>query len=212
MSEARIVLEKFDTFGEYLRDARTVLELGGGQGWVSCMIAHEFPGAQVIASDIATDAVRSLPEWERILKVSLPGGLTCKSYEVPVRAQSIDVVLTFAAAHHFGRHRRTLQELKRILAPSGRVLYLHEPACRKFLYDPAVARVNRKRPVVTEDVLRYREVERIAADCGLRARVIHSPTTTYRRPVETIYYLVLQRIAPLRTLLPCSVDIVFEHA
>jgi len=211
MSEARIVLEKFETFEGVFGSAAHVLELGGGQGWVSCMLARTFPQVKrIVASDISADAIASLPEWERVLGVEIDAGLVCRSYEIPFGDESFDLVFTFASAHHFGAQRRTLREISRVLRPGGHALYLHEPACLGYIYDRAVARVNRKRPVVQEDLLLYRKIAELAADAGLEAKIETAPTTTYRGTLETVYYAVLQKVPPLRWALPCSMDFVFS--
>lgn len=211
MSEARVLLEKFDGFGRLFEDARVVVELGAGQCWTSCMVRKRFPGAgTVIGTDIAPDAVASAPRWEAMFKVRLDGRLACRSYALPFSDGSVDLVVVFAAAHHFGAHRRTLVEIERVLRPGGRALYLHEPACRSYLYKVARWRLNRKRSVVPEDVLRYRQLARLAADAGLGCRITFAPTTTYRGAVETVYYLVLQKLPALCRVLPCTVDAVFE--
>jgi hypothetical protein len=96
-----------------------------------------------------------------------------------------------------------------VLRPGGTALYLHEPACRRWIYPLAYRRVMRKRPVVPEDVLRYPEIVALAREAGLLADVRFAPTTTYRGPVETIYYLGLAKLPPLQRVLPCTVDFVF---
>ena len=210
MSEARIVLEKFRDHRAIFEGADDILEIGGGQGWVSCLLAREFgPKASITTTDIGPEALEALPEWERIFGVKLTDSFACRSYDMPFPDASLDLVFAFAAAHHFGAHRRTLAEIERVLRPGGTALYLHEPACRDYLYSRAKDRVNRKRPAVPEDVLRHRRIVELAHEAGLEAEVIFAPTTTYRKPKETIYYLALQRFAKLRNLLPCSVDIVF---
>ena len=115
----------------------------------------------------------------------------------------------FAAAHHFGAHRRTLVELERILRPGGHALYLHEPACRRFIHGAARRRVMAKRPVVPEDVLVPSKLEDLALAAGLSPQVLRAPTTTCRGPVGTMYYYALQRLPILQKVLPCSVDIIF---
>ncbi|MGH9158094.1 MAG: class I SAM-dependent methyltransferase [Acidimicrobiales bacterium] len=209
MAEARVLLEKFARFERELASATTILELGGGQCWVSCLVKRQFgEGRTVIGSDIAPGAVASVPEWERVLDVSLDGALACRSYEVPVRSGGVDLVLVFAAAHHFGAHRRTLAELARVLAPGGRILYLHEPGCRLYLHRAARRRVNNKRPVVPEDVLVYRRIAALGRAAGLSVELEFAPTLTARGAVETLYYGVLRRFPKLQHLLPCTVDLV----
>lgn len=212
MSEARVFLEKYRRFEHIFLSASTILELGGGQTWASCMVKHESrPGTLVLSTDIATAALQSSATWQRVVGDGPDGRLACRSHEIPVRDASVDLVFAFASAHHFRSHRRTLHEIARVLAPGGTALYLHEPACRASMYRLAHWRVNAKRPDVPEDVLRYPEIVALAADAGLRVATEFAPTTTYRRAAETAYYAVLQRIPPLQHVLPCTIDFAFTH-
>lgn len=210
MQEARVFLEKLARFRPVFESAERILELGGGQCWTSTILKREYPDRVVIGSDIAPAAVASTPKWERIFGVPLDGRLACRAHEVPVASGSIDLVVVFASAHHFGAHRRTLVELERILRPGGHVLYLHEPACLDAFYPVAYRRVNRKRPVVREDVLRHRRLAELAGAAGLDIEVEPAPTTTARGAVETVYYLALSRLPGLRRVLPCTVDVLFS--
>jgi SAM-dependent methyltransferase len=210
MAEARVVLEKFDAFDALLRKAGTIIEVGGGQCWVSCLLRKRYGDAKrVIGSDIAPDAVASVPEWERIFRVRLDGALACRSYDLPFQTGSVDVLLVFAAAHHFGAHRRTLREVHRVLKPGGTALYLHEPACPQALHGLARKRVMAKRPVVPEDVLVHSRLRALARDAHLETKLVYSPTTTNRGPMQTLYYLGLQKLPFLQRWLPCSIDFVF---
>ena len=210
MGEARVLLEKVAGFRDLFEGASTILELGAGQAWASAAVAHELGGDhRVIATDIAFEAVVSHTRWEQQFGARIAGEAACRSAALPFAGGSVDLVFAFAAAHHFATHRGTLHEVARVLRPGGRALYLHEPACRPWIYPLAYRRVMRKRPVVPEDVLRYPEIVRLAREAGLDADVRFAPTTTYRAPVETIYYLVLSKLRPLQHVLPCTVDFVF---
>ena len=210
MGEARVLLEKLDAFRDLFDGAHTIVELGAGQAWASAAVAHELGDARrLIATDIAFEAVVSHELWERQFDGRLTGLAACRSAALPFADSSVDLVFAFAAAHHFATHRSTLREIARVLRPSGHALYLHEPACRSWIYPLAYRRVMRKRPVVPEDVLRYPEIVRLAGDAGLRPEVRFAPTTTYRGPVETVYYLALSKLRPLQRVLPCTVDFVF---
>ena len=210
LSEARIFQEKFVDFGPLFDSAKTIVELGGGQCWASCIVKDRVgANATVIGTDIAPDAIASVGEWERVMRVKLDRTESCRSHDTPFADDSVDLVFAFAAAHHFGSHRRTLAEIKRILKPGGHALYLHEPGCKDWIYPLALKRVMAKRPVVPEDVLRYDHLCDLARSEGLEAEVHFAPTTTYRGPTETVYYLAMQRLGFLNKVLPCTVDLVF---
>lgn len=213
LTEAQSLLEAFDRHRRRFEDARTILELGGGQGWAACLAKSLF-GGQVTASDLSPDAIASVPIWEGVFRVRVEA-LACPSYEVPMENGSLDLIFTFQAAHHFGAHRRTLGECQRLLRPGGALLYLHEPTAPRWIYRPAVARVNSKRASydhdVVEDVLVPSELLRIASELGLAGSVAFTPTLANRRPVEFLYYLALSQLKPLQSVLPCTADFVFRR-
>lgn len=182
----------------------------GGQGWASCVFKRLYPAARVVSTDISEYAVQSAARWERMLDVRLEGAYACRAYETREADASVDLVFTFAAAHHFLRHRSTLQEIARILKPGGRALYLYEPTTPQVLYRPAVWRVNRNRPEVPEDVLVPGKLVGIAGDVGLRAQIDYYPSVLKRGPTETMYYSVLRRLTFLQRMLPCTGHFVFD--
>jgi SAM-dependent methyltransferase len=186
-----------------------VLELGGGQGWSTCLIKRLHPSAHVTLTDISPYAVQSAPKWEAIFQTKLDAAYACYSYDIKESSDSVDVAYCFAAAHHFRAHRRTLTELHRILRPGGTALYLYEPTCPRFLHGLAHRRVNRIRPAVEEDVLIWRHLLDIAREVGLGARVDFHPSTIRRRPVPAIYYAALSLFPFLCRLVPCTANFVF---
>lgn len=210
MTEAGVLVEKLDAFAGLFSSAATVLELGGGQLWASCIVKKRWPAARVIGTDIAPAAVASTARWERTFGVRLDGALACPSSAIPFPDGTFDLVFGYATAHHFARHLETLRELARVLRPGGHALYLHEPSCRPFLYSAAHRRVNRKRPEVPEDVLIPRRLVEAAQEAGLAVECHYAPTTTARGPKQTVYYEMLSRVRPLCRWLPCSIDVVFR--
>jgi len=212
LTEAQSLLEAIDRHRARFEAARDVLELGGGQGWAACVVKSLFRG-RVIGSDLSPEAVASISIWENVFRVHLDQILACPSYDVPLEDESVDLIFTFQAAHHFGAHRRTLAECRRLLRPGGALLYLHEPTAPQWIYSRAVARVNNKRASydhdVVEDVLVPSELLRIASELGLERSVAFTPTLANRRPVEFLYYLALGQLKLLQRVLPCTADFVF---
>jgi SAM-dependent methyltransferase len=208
-NESRVLLEKLKDFSDLFSSATDILELGAGQCWASCMIKRQLPAARVVATDLAPAAVASAHKWERLLGVKLDQIEVCKSYATPFPDNSFDLVFAFSAAHHFGDHEGTLKELRRLLRPGGSALYFHEPSSPRVLYPLAYRRVNAKGCDYHEDVLIPAEIIEIARRCDLRATIRFAPTVTARRPLETIYYLVLSRVRFLQRLLPCTIDVAF---
>ena len=215
LNEGRVLLEAVERHRCRFERARTILELGGGQGWAACLVKSMF-GSAVITSDVSGEAIATVPEWERVVDVALDGALACPSFDVPLDDASVDLVFAFQAAHHFGAQRRTLAEARRLLRPGGTALYLHEPTSPEWIYPRAVARVNRKRTglghQVVEDVLVPDRMVQIGRNLGFDVHVAYAPTLTQRGPTELLYYLALGKLRPLQRWLPCTADFVFERA
>ena len=209
VSDAAVFLDCLYRHQEKLATSGRVLELGGGQGWASCVYKKQFPNTHVTATDISEFAVQSLPKWERLFEVKVDNAYACMSYEINESDASLDQIFCFAAAHHFLAHKRTLNEISRVLKPGGKAFYFYEPATPKYLYSPAFWRVNRKRPEVPEDVLIVSELRALAEKTGLDLQVDYYPALIKRGAFETVYYFVLGRITFLQRILPCSANFIF---
>lgn len=209
-ADAAIFIDCLNLNNHVFQGAGRILEVGSGQGWASCIVKRFFPDAEVIATDISPHAVASVPKWERVFKTTVDDAYACRSYEIPEADDSVDCVFCFAAAHHFVAHRRTLLEIRRILAPGGHCFYFYEPSCQKIWYRLARYRVNRKRPEVPEDVLIYAKINHIAREVGLDCELQFYPSTRKRGAFETIYYTFLTHFRVLNYMFPCTINYHFS--
>jgi ubiquinone/menaquinone biosynthesis C-methylase UbiE len=207
--EARILQEKIEYHKKLFENSTSILEIGAGQCWASSLIKRRFPDKTVIASDISEYAIQSAKKWEYVFQSSLDQKLICRSYEIPLENESIDLIFCFESAHHFIKHRKTLTEIHRVLKKGGTCLYLHEPSCRQYLYKLAYARANWIRPDVPEDILVYSKIQTIAEQIGFEVDLRFDPNTLNRRPLETIYYFAMQKLPFLSSYLLCSTDFIF---
>lgn len=210
LSELRWLLPKFDLYEPQFREARTVLELGGGEGWAACVVKHLFPQTWIAASDISESAISGIGKWERIFEAKVDMRFACRSYKIPLPDNSVDLIFTFQAAHHFRLHEETLKEVARVLRAGGTCIYIHEPSCRSYIYPLARWRVNRKRPECPEDVLCFERLKESAAKIGFRMEVNYSTPTINRGVVEGVYYKVLSAFPFLCRGLPCTADFIFS--
>jgi protein-L-isoaspartate O-methyltransferase len=79
MGECAVLLDIVNGHESLFRNATSILELGGGQGWASCVIKRLFR-KKVILSDISEYAVQSLKHWEDLFKVKIDSSFACRSY------------------------------------------------------------------------------------------------------------------------------------
>ncbi len=208
MSDAAVFLDCLRRHKKQLSRSGRVLELGAGQGWASCLYKKLYPDTQVTATDLSEFAVMSLPKWERIFEVRIDKAYACKSYEIKEKDASLDLVFCFAAAHHFLAHKRTFNEIFRVLKPGAKAIYFHEPGSTRLFYRPARWKMNRNRNV-PEDVLVLAQITRLASKAGLDAHVDYYPSLIKRGPLETVYFYLLSKFYFLNRVLPSSVNLIF---
>jgi SAM-dependent methyltransferase len=209
--EAAVLVDVLRRYEHDFARARDLLELGGGQGWASCIVKRQFPDASVTLSDLSPEAISSVRTWERVYNVRLDRAVACASYEIPAPDDAFDLVFAFASAHHFAAHRQTFRELHRVLRPGGQALYFYEPSCGPAFYRVAHRRVNRKRPDVPEDVLVHSKLLALAREAGFDASVEFYPTVLARAPGALLYYSVLARLPSLQRVLPCTANFRFRR-
>lgn len=212
LSELRWLLPKLSFHDKRFRDASSVLELGAGEGWASCVVKRLHPELSVAASDISESAISGIAKWERIFECTVDTRFSCKSYAVPLPDNSVDLIFTFQAAHHFILQVDTLREVARLLRSGGTCMYLQEPSCRKYMHSLAKWRVNRKRPECPEDVLVLGEMRKAAASLGFTLDVNYSTATVNRGVIEGVYYQGLSMFPVLCQWLPCTADFIFTKA
>ena len=207
MSNAAVFLRKMREYDSYFQNAHTIVEIGAGQGWASCLLKKSLPSAAVFASDISPYAVASVPHWERVFDVRIDGAFSCLSHQIALPDDSVNLVFGFASMHHFGAQEPALAEIRRVLKKNGVALLLHEPCCRRYIRPWAVKRANRVRPAVPEDVIVFPEFLQTARRMGFAQVAMHfAPLVEGRGPLETIYYLILNKTPFLQQVLPCSSD------
>jgi len=206
--DAKVFWEKLGEYRNYFEGSGRIVEVGAGQGWAVCILKKLWPEKKIHATDIAPGALSASRLWEHTFRVKLDGACACRSYDMPFGNESVDLVFCFQAAHHFGRARETLVELRRILRKGGTALYLHEPSSRRWFRSLARRRLTDKRPDVPEDVLIYPKIAHLAAEVGFKTKVNFVPTTTNKDFVGTVYFHLLKKGLLPRTILPCIVDVV----
>jgi SAM-dependent methyltransferase len=212
LSELRWLMPKFTAYNQQFQGATSILELGGGEGWSSCVVKRLYPNSHVTATDMSEAAVSGIAKWERIFESSVDKAFSCRSYSVPLPDNSFDLIFSFQAAHHFRLHMETLQEVSRLLRPGGVCMYLHEPSCRRYIHPLAKWRVNKKRPECPEDLVVLEEMREIAAKLGFKLKVVYSTATVNRGVIEGLYYKALSIFPAFCQWVPCTADFILTKS
>ena len=192
--------------------SKVIVELGGGSGWACYYIKRLFNAAKVFATDIAPGTVSVHKCWESFFCSKIDGAYCAKSYDLPFESRSVDLAFCFQAAHHFGKHRRTFGELKRVLRPGGVALYLDEPVCSRAMYTLAHRRVNRrlKEDGVAEDVLIYSELMGLSESIGFKASITMDPHQINRSGGAALYFKLISIVPIFQRFMPTTADLRFD--
>ena len=210
--EAAIFSDIVTQFKPQFSAATRIVEVGGGQGWASCILKRMYPAAHVTLTDAVPAAVLGRDIWQRVFNCTLDAALAAAAQSVPLPDVSADLIFCYAAAHHFVDHDAALLEAHRLLKPGGWCLWLYEPTSSKLLHTAAERRVNKKRPDVHEHVMLPSLVLQQARAAGFDASVRYWPNTLRRGRFETLYYLGLSFMPSLCSVLPCTAHFVFRRA
>lgn len=114
-------------FGAVLRlgDVRgkRVLDLGCGDGWFSVILAKR--GAHVTAFDVSIEAIRTAQQRAAANDVTDRTDFAVASaYHLPFATDSFDLIAGMAILHHVTEKETVARELRRILKPGGRGVFM----------------------------------------------------------------------------------------
>ena len=209
--DAAIFHELIAPFSALFQRANVIGEVGGGQGWASCLVKRLRPEARVVLTDAAPEGIAGRPIWERVFNCQLDDAVAAPAQQLPFSDGSVDLLFRYAAAHHFVDHDGALREVKRVLAPNGHCLWLYEPTSPRWTHATAERRVNRKRPDVPEHVMIPGDIAQRATNAALSCRVEFCTSTAHRGRFSTLYYTALGTLPVLTRFLPCTAHFVFTH-
>jgi ubiquinone/menaquinone biosynthesis C-methylase UbiE len=139
-----------------------ILDFGCGIGATVGVLEENFPQAAILGID------SSEPSIGEACRQRLPrSGFVCATGEaLPLGSASIDLVYSNGVIHHTPPEQRlpVLNELFRVLKPKGQIfIFENNPA------NPLMMRAMSKSPLDADtQVIRPRELSRLAEDCGFR--------------------------------------------
>lgn len=130
------VVRTLRSAGIDLRNDAVVIDLCCGTGYVarslvSAGVVSTITGMDLSAGQlrIMQQAVKRESHGERIPVARV------NSLSLPVRSGSVDVVIGNSFLHHFPDVNAALCEIRRVLAPGGRFIVLHEPSVTATFFE-----------------------------------------------------------------------------
>jgi len=118
-------LHRYAVAREWCR-GKQVLDVACGEGYGSDLLAEV--ASSVVGVDLAFDAVRHATRRYGGARRSFVAG-QCAA--IPLRDQSIDVVVSFETIEHHDRHDEMMREIRRVLRPDG-LLIISSPDRREY--------------------------------------------------------------------------------
>jgi malonyl-CoA O-methyltransferase len=105
----------------------TILDAGCGTGNAIAPLARRYPGARVIALDIALRMVERArartPRWRRLLGEAAPEGLCADIQHLPLAAASCGMVWSNLVLQWCDDPMKAFAEMRRVLAPGGLLMF-----------------------------------------------------------------------------------------
>jgi O-antigen biosynthesis protein len=113
-----------------IADGKDVLDIACGEGYGSAMLAGK--AKSVVGVDISTDAINHARMRYNEPNINFLVG-SCAN--IPIPDASIDLVVSFETLEHHDQHEMMMQEIKRVLRPSG-VLLISSPDKYHYSVEP----------------------------------------------------------------------------
>jgi ubiquinone/menaquinone biosynthesis C-methylase UbiE len=190
----------------------TLLELGGGYGYLSAYIKAEFPSVVVVYSDVSITAVRKSRQFEDVFKSTIDEKWVLAAEQTPFAENQFDFILFNASFHHLQDPQSALFECSRLLKSTGKLLLLMEPSCPGYLKPFYNAHVERDQ--VRENFYSQKEYRKMLGVAGFRSTNYCYKNFLYRWSSSSmLYYLGLSLLPGIAGhLLPCTQVIVGERS
>lgn len=153
-----------------LSGCETVLTLGCGPAFHEIVLAREYPGLSILATDFdprEIETAAKLARWAKVPNISFDvlDASAAGREASPEVNESFDRVMSLAALHDVGDVRQTFATVSRLLAPTGLFLFTYNPGRRlaqfpgqpplEELLDQYLTLVHAAPLISAEDALEY---------------------------------------------------------
>lgn len=109
----------------------TLIDIGTGHGYVAIEMAKL--GINVIATDLAKEALDNIKRFKKEFNLENIRTITCSAEKIPVKNESVDYIVANAVLEHIPKELEAIKEWKRILKKEGR-MYVVVPLRLKYIW------------------------------------------------------------------------------
>lgn len=110
----------------------SMLEIGGGSGWASCLIKSRHPQMRIVLTDICEQTLAQVRSWISHFGAGPDEVLAVDAKNLSFTDSSFNSVLVFAGLHHMKQREPVLRQVHRVLRPGGTFFVLYEPSYPLF--------------------------------------------------------------------------------
>lgn len=103
-----------------------ILEIGAGTCWISSLIKYKNPDVEIIATDVAMNALKKGKEIEKIVGGKIDSFIACDGEKLPFRNECFDIIVGASIVHHFSNPEKGTSEIFRVLKKGGFYLSILE--------------------------------------------------------------------------------------
>lgn len=177
---------------------KVVADVGCGDGIIDLGIVHAAKPKQLIGFDIVPTDVEELARIARAEGAceSLPGELqfrTCTDAFLPVEDATFDVVVSWSAFEHISRPIAVLEEIRRVLKPTGTLMiqlwpfYFSEHGSHLWEWlDEGFAHLSRDEDELAEVVRNHERYDRKYSEYQLNAYLNRITVDDLQRAIQTV--------------------------
>ena len=119
----RLFIEGYAVFKKYIpKEAKKILDVGGGTGRYGIAFAREFPCAEVIVTDILTEALGVGEALAKEVEVTNMRFEQQDALHLSYADGTFDVVFCDVVIQHIPQYQNALKEMTRVLKPGGTLI------------------------------------------------------------------------------------------
>lgn len=169
----RLFIEGYRTMQSYIpRDARRFLEIGTGSGRYGIAFARDFPGLEVVATDVVPEALNAARQLAQDAGIHTIQFETENGEHLSYENSSFDAVFSDAVIQHMPHEEQAVREMSRVVKTGGVVIIAVVNRWSIHAFVRAIQRLfGYRNEYGSEKFYSHIDLRRLMQDAGLRVEV-----------------------------------------